>query len=207
MTRFRRYLLVVVACLPILMPGLSQAQSNPLVPNLSGDQQNACSALLCLAGGQTSGACSPSTQIYYSITGRTPGDVIQNRLNFLNQCPASQQDSNMQSLVNALANGSGHCDAATLNQQLQFTVGGCGGDCGTPGTVEISNQLPSYCVALENNPYTENQDIPRYIGTPAAQGFWADPGNYDSQLAQYQQQQAALAQQQAQQQQYSNGGN
>src|SRR5450631_1205920 len=81
---------------------------------LSGDTKYACEALMCLATGQRPSECEPSIKKYFMITASKPWLVIQARKNFLKLCPSANSSSQMQSLVEAIGNGAGQCDVASI---------------------------------------------------------------------------------------------
>ena len=138
----------------------SPARSQEL---LTGDTRLACEAVLCLASGTRPDACIPSLTRYFSIQFRYPWETIQGRINFLNLCPSSSASAPMQSLVNALANGAGSCDPASLNQSLR------GND---EDNNLISNTLPAFCVTLYSQPYVDvNAITPVYVGQVNAGGY------------------------------------
>lgn len=145
----------------------------------TGDVRLACEAVLCLSSGSRPSECSPSLDRYFSIKKRKMSDTLKARRNFLNMCPSANYDDNMRSLVNAITNGAGRCDAAALNASLmvwrwddRYSI--------------IRNTLPSYCNAYSNHQYTDIQGVvARYVGTPERGGFWVDPANYESALQQY----------------------
>ena len=147
---------------------------------LTGDTRLACEAILCLSSGTRPSECSPSLQKYFSISYRKFTDTIRGRVNFLNLCPAGNQTPEMQSLVNALANGAGRCDAASLNLGMQ--VWGNRDD----GSTYISNQLPDYCSAYIGNQYSNLGGLtPKYVGIPERGGYWVPANTYDAALAAY----------------------
>ncbi|OQW86295.1 MAG: conjugal transfer protein TrbM [Rhodoferax ferrireducens] len=165
---------------------------------LTGDTRLACEALLCLASGTRPSECAPSLARYFSISARRWSDTLRGRINFLNLCPAGSQTPQMSSLVNAIANGAGRCDAASLNQELVMWNGNW-----DSGNTYISNQLPDYCSAYINNGYTRLGDLtPKYVGDPMNGGYWVPANQYDAALAAYN----AWLQQQQQQQQNNWGG-
>ena len=55
---------------------------------LSGDQEAACGAILCLAGGEGVAACTPYLSRYFAINDPDPQRLFEKRLDFLNLCPA-----------------------------------------------------------------------------------------------------------------------
>lgn len=147
---------------------------------LTGDTKLACEALLCLVSGTRPNECTPSLQRYFSISYRRFTDTIRGRVNFLNLCPAGNQTPEMQLLVNAIANGAGRCDAASLNLEMQLWTGS------DTGYTYISNQLPDYCSAYLENQYSNIGGLtPKYVGAPERGGFWVAADDYDAALATY----------------------
>jgi hypothetical protein len=147
---------------------------------LTGDTRLACEAILCLASGTRPSECVPSLQKYFSISFRRFTDTIRGRVNFLNLCPAGNQTPQMQSFVNALANGAGRCDAASLN--LAMGVWGNRDD----GYTYISHRLPDYCSAYIGNQYSNLGGVtPKYVGAQERGGYWVAASDYDSALAAY----------------------
>lgn len=125
-----------------------QAQSATI---LTGMPKLACEAILCLSTGSPPNQCSPSLSQYFSIDFDDWGDTVDARLNFLELCPVSSQTPQMQSLVSAIANGAGRCDAASLNATLIGYGGGFGGGFGMGC---IANTKPSYCSSWESHEYS-----------------------------------------------------
>jgi len=149
---------------------------------LTGDTRLACEATLCLATSTRPSECSPSLSRYFSIHKRKWSDTVRARANFLSLCPVSDQTPEMRSLVNAMANGAGRCDAASLNVTLlvwnSWDVDG--------GRVLINNQMPGYCAAYTGHQYTDLGDLtPRYVGTPERGGYWVDARDYNAAVARY----------------------
>jgi TrbM len=166
---------------------------------LTGDTRLACEAILCLASGTRPNECAPSLAKYFSISYRKFSDTIRGRVNFLNLCPAGNQTPQMSSLVSAIANGAGRCDAASLNQEMLMWNGNY-----DSGTTYISNQLPDYCSAYISNAYSNLGGLtPKYVGDPMNGGYWVPANQYDAALVAYN---AWLLQQQQQQQQQNQGG-
>lgn len=144
----------------------------------TGDVKLACEALLCLSSGSRPSECSPSIQKYFSITAKKMSDTIKERKSFLNLCPTASQDSSMQALTNAIANGAGRCDAGFLNATLKVDkeVPYCWMDsegqvCGTKTITVISNDMPSYCTVYTTNAYTYQVNL-KYVGNPDNGGHW-----------------------------------
>jgi hypothetical protein len=149
---------------------------------LTGDTRLACEATLCLAAGSRPNECSPSLSRYFSIHKRKWSDTVRARANFLSLCPASDQTAEMRSLVSAMANGAGRCDASSLNVTLRvwnnWDADG--------GRVFINNQMPDYCAAYTGHQYTNLGDLsPRYVGTPERGGYWVDARDHGAAVARY----------------------
>ncbi len=152
---------------------------------LSGDEGSACEAIICLSTGGPPSECASALRKYFSINLSKPWKTIQARINFLKMCPASDDSPQMGSLVEAIGNGAGRCDAASLNQTLRRWTG-------IDGQYEISNQLPSYCSAYHNHEYTDVQatrvsyvdkfvvrtytDSEGNLQTEYDGGYWVDGG-------------------------------
>jgi hypothetical protein len=149
---------------------------------LTGDTRLACEATLCLSAGTRPNECSPSLSRYFSINKRKWSDTVRARANFLSLCSASDQTPEMRSLVSAMANGAGRCDASSLNVTLRvwnnWDADG--------GRVFINNQMPDYCAAYTGHQYNNPGDLaPRYVGTPERGGYWVDARDYDAAVARY----------------------
>lgn len=150
----------------------------------TGDVRLACEAVLCLSSGTRPSECTPSIQKYFSITAKKLSDTIKKRKSFLNLCPAATQDAKMVALVDAITNGAGRCDYASLNSTLRVW------NSYEDGAGYISNALPSYCTAYNGNAYTDIK-APRYVGEPERGGYWVEADKYDAALAEYNQRIAA----------------
>ena len=125
----------------------------------TGDVRLACEAILCLASGSRPSECTPSLRRYFSISYRKLNDTIRARANFLRLCPASEQTPEMQSLVSAMADGAGRCDAQSLNLAL-FAWSGL-----DDSRTYIGNRMPGYCLVYTGHAYTSTGDLaPRYVG-------------------------------------------
>lgn len=149
---------------------------------LTGDTRLACEAVLCLASGTRPSECTPSLNRYFSISARKFSDTLKKRRNFLNLCPVSNQTPEMSSLISAQVNGTGRCDAQSLNSTLVMYRGW------DTGETYISNRMPDYCVAYINHAYSDfnsSGTMPRYVGTPEEGGYWVEARNYDRALAEY----------------------
>ena len=148
---------------------------------LTGDTRLACEALLCLSTGKMPSECVPSIQRYFSISFKSFTDTLRGRINFLNLCPASSQSADMGSLVNAISNGAGRCDASSLNRTLLNHYNSV-----EDWMVVISNQMPGYCSAYTTHQFTDLGDTaPKYVGIPERGGYWIDAKDYAGALAAY----------------------
>ncbi len=146
---------------------------------LTGDTRLACEAILCLSTGTRPGECSPSLHRYFSISHRKLSDTIRARGNFLKLCPVANQTPEMSLLVNAMANGAGRCDAASLNVTLLSWDW-------NSETVLIGNRVPGYCALYTGHAYTDFSGTqPRYVGTPERGGYWVEANDYDRAQADY----------------------
>jgi hypothetical protein len=177
---------VSVAVASLALPPAASAQEL-----LTGETRLACEAILCLSSGTRPNECSPSLQRSFGINRRYWRDTVRGRLNFLKVCPAASDTSkNMPSLIQAIANGAGRCDAtylnATLAREEQRTVcadgssiasGASNSDNGETCTVQtvtvIGNEQPAYCAAYTGHGYA-NQIGARYVGYPLKGGRWVD---------------------------------
>jgi hypothetical protein len=164
--------------------GTASAQQEP--PELlTGDPKLACEAILCLSTSKRPHECEPSIRRYLDIRAKWWSDTVRDRRNFLQLCPAANQSPEMESLTSAIAEGVGQCDAQALNSALTVYEGN-----GEYIYSYIKNQMPGYCGAYINHPYTDLVPTqPRYIGTPENGGYWVDTQDYDAALAEYNQRQ------------------
>jgi len=175
--------LVLTVAFGAMTIGTAPAQAE----GFTGDVRLACEAILCLSTGQRPGECSPSLHRYFNITAKKLSDTLTKRRNFLNLCPAASSDGNMQLLVNAIVNGAGRCDAASLNASLRvWRNDEYRYNDGRPQTY-IRNTMPGHCAAYGGNAYTDksNPVTAKYVGTPERGGFWVDAANYNTALAEY----------------------
>ncbi|NOT88192.1 MAG: conjugal transfer protein TrbM [Lysobacter sp.] len=172
-----------------VVDNLTQQQQGQV---LEGDEGSACEAILCLSTGSAPSECMPSLRKYFSINLSKPWKTIQARINFLKLCPTASDTPQMGTLVEAIGNGAGRCDAATLNATLRTWTG-------IDGEYEISNQMPSYCDAYFTHEYTDiNNTKPYYVekyvessytdyeGNTIYQyagGYWVDGGSAAAKVA------------------------
>lgn len=150
--------LVIVSLLTL--SNFAQAEAE-----LTGIPKLACEAILCLSTGSPPGECSPSLNHYFDIKFDSFSKTIRERAKFLKQCPVAEADPQMVALVDAISNGAGRCDAASLNATLiSYPNGFLGGGC-------VSNVKPSYCTAYEGHDYTElGQTV--YQPAPPKTYYW-----------------------------------
>ena len=158
--------------------------------DLDKDETDACGALLCLASGKRPSECNPYLRRYFSITHKRPDKQIEKRLDFLDMCPAKQnEDNNMRSLTRAIAHGAGLCDVESLNTNNRKLVEVCnnsgeGYTCGY--RTVVSDTRSPYCPDYYNHPYTYWDDtLPVYVGVPEYGGRWVEQKDYDKALAAY----------------------
>lgn len=150
---------------------------------LTGDARLACEALLCLATSGPPSECAVSIERYFTISLRKWSDTVRARSAFLGLCPL-EVDAAMPSLVQAIANGAGRCDAAALNVSNALHDS-------DRDTSIIDNRMPPVCTAYFHHAYVDLQaTAPRYVGTPERQGFWIEAAqleaaqrDYDARLA------------------------
>lgn len=155
----------------------------PPIPDaafLTGDARLACEAVLCLSTGTRPSECAPSIKRYFSITHRKLSMTLKARRSFLNLCPSSSQDDSMRTLVDAMANGAGRCDANSLNAALG-SVHGLNQRVRT-----TSNVMPAHCTTFASHPYTQMSPYTaRYVGVPERGGMWVEPEQYEKAQAAY----------------------
>lgn len=175
----------------VAAPSASEMLKDESGKLLTGDKKLACEAIMCLSSGTRPSECNPALHRYFSIHHRKLGDTIRARRDFLRQCPASGDDG-MPGLIDAIADGAGRCDAASLNKKLRkkvkvqrcytvkdsrkvgFGAVGNGGrqECRTVETYQISNVPPSYCRAYLGHAWTDVKASTRYEGQPENGGKW-----------------------------------
>lgn len=155
---------------------------------LTGTQRLACEAILCLSTGTRPSECAPSISHYFGISLRRFSDTIRERRNFLNLCPAANYDTNMQSLVSAISNGAGRCDASSLNRSLRYNAAPRRGHDGQEYDWRIGNTLPQWCRLWNGHQWVDNENNPvqvKYVGVPERGGYWVESRHYDAALVEY----------------------
>jgi TrbM. len=117
--------LLLLSALMLPRPSLAAESGMPDLSGeyLTGTPKLACEAILCLSSsvGKSISECQPSLDHYFDIKKKKWSDTLDARKSFLNQCPAASEPG-MPSLVNAISNGAGFCDAANLNVNNRITV-------------------------------------------------------------------------------------
>jgi hypothetical protein len=171
----KKFLIAIAAC----MGALNSAGTVHAQELLSGDAGTACEAILCLSTGSPPGECTPSLKRYFSINASKPWKTIEERLNFLKLCPASGQTPEMRSLVEAISEAAGRCDAESLNISRREWGG-------REGDTYISDRMPEHCAAYVNHAYTDiDATAPRYVGDPMQGGYWVEAQNYSQAVDAY----------------------
>ncbi|MCD9032036.1 conjugal transfer protein TrbM [Luteimonas sp. Y-2-2-4F] len=151
----------------------------PDLDQFTGDTKLSCEAILCLSTGSPPNQCMPALTRYFDINPTKLADRIRERKNFLNICPSANADNSMRSLTDAIARGAGRCDADALNSSQRRYVG-----YRDDQEYYIDNNLPSYCQAYYNHPYTDLTQS-RYVGEPRQGGRWVSAQNYETALQTY----------------------
>jgi hypothetical protein len=142
---------------------------------LQGDEKLACEALLCLSTSTRPAECAPSLRRYFSISYRKFSDTLRGRMNFLNMCPMAT-DTKMATYKSAVLNGTGRCDAASINQSSYVSNG--------DGSGRVSNSMPDYCQTYYGAQYMQSTP-PVYVGSPNEGGYWVEAHDYDTALKAY----------------------
>lgn len=162
---------------------------------LTGDTKLACEAILCLSSGQTPDECEESLEKYFSIDHDDWDDTVDARKAFLRKCPSSEnsdQQGQMNSLINSIAHGAGRCKAETLNVTQKdkrlihvveevdrwFNPQACRDGCWVDGPKRysvqidvISDQAPDYCANYTNHDWTREVGV-KYVGKrPPEEGY------------------------------------
>ncbi|MBR2251363.1 MAG: conjugal transfer protein TrbM [Neisseriaceae bacterium] len=148
-------LLPILAILSLSATADAGSLKDAVKDELTGDTKLACEALLCLSSSERPSECNPSLHRYFDISHKHLKDTLNARKAFLSLCPAVDDDKQMPSLVNAIANGAGRCDLAGLNQNAWQQCRSWR-DRETGERRSYCNpQLPSYCSAYYNHAYTD----------------------------------------------------
>lgn len=148
-------ILAILVSSPAFSGSLKDTIKEEAKKELTGDTKLACEALLCLSSSERPSECNPSLHRYFNISHKHLKDTLNARKAFLSLCPAVDDDKQMPSLVNAIANGAGRCDLAGLNQNAWQQCRSWR-DRETGERRSYCNpQLPSYCSAYYNHAYTD----------------------------------------------------
>lgn len=156
---------------------------------LQGDERSACEAILCLSSNTRPNECAPSIHRYFSIKHKKLGDTLRARRDFLNMCPAKNEQG-MPELIDAIANGAGRCDAKELNRMMrysrfekvceqknkyrfgrQYTFDE---NCQMVKKFYVRPDKPQYCKSYHDHGWTNVSDSVRYIGEEKNGGRWVD---------------------------------
>jgi len=105
----------------IVSTALLLAGAGP-VSALSGDQESACGAILCLVGGSGVAECAGYLARYFAITASTPQKLLNRRLDFLNLCPVSDLPADIRPLI---ASYGAQCQPPTLVSYLNAQIQWC----------------------------------------------------------------------------------
>lgn len=157
------------------------------------DVENACGALLCLAGGAGVSECRPYLARYFAIQFSEPWKTLDARRAFLNLCPATKTDAGTASLVDSIINASRNCTAAKLNesQRTYREVSSCPVEttpksllyddryCDTRREEYIDDTYPAHCSAYITHDYVISPLIATYEGDKFNGGRWVDPAYAD----------------------------
>lgn len=180
------------ALMIILAANLAAFSFSTQARELSGDETDACGALLCLAHGAGRGEsdCQGYLRRYFSIKFTRPDKTFEARRDFLSMCPTEEDPVFTQqgkpALINAIAKGAGNCDAAYLNSlnkayyDKKIVDKGWNKWNSDDDTVRIERveyikkELPGYCQVYAENEYTENV-VPAYVGVEKEDGHFVDP--------------------------------
>jgi hypothetical protein len=100
----------------LLLAGAGPAQA------LSGEEEAACGALLCLAGGSGVAACAPYLARYFAITAPSSAKLFERRLDFLSLCPAPDLPGDVRAL---LARDGARCQPPELVRHLNDPIRRC----------------------------------------------------------------------------------
>ena len=156
---------------------------------LTGDTKLACEAILCLSSGDKPSECHPSLDRYFNITKKKMSDTIKARKGFLNMCPSSNEEG-MPSLISAISQGAGRCDADELNRvnrKLVSVANPAYQQCTSkqnnrfkrcehiPTTIKkyiVENSIPSYCSSYFSHGWTNSLDSVKYVGDKYNGGKW-----------------------------------
>jgi hypothetical protein len=117
------------------------------VKALSGDQESACGAILCLAG-----ECEPYLARYFTITAPNPAELFERRLDLRNGCPAPGMPGDVRPM---LARYGASCQSATLISRLNAQIQACEmRESDNPRTCRPSGDEWRVCASFYGHGYT-----------------------------------------------------
>lgn len=145
------------ASLLVGVAGMANAQDAAV---LEGDTRLACEAIMCLASANPPHECRPSIRRLFDIRRH------RDRVRFLQGCPQTEGDANMESLAQLTAAAWPTCTSDWLNRNHVYYQGDNG--------PFVHDRLPVACARHSAHPYTEARAMPRYVGEPEAGGRWVD---------------------------------
>lgn len=112
----------IVVALCVSLCGLALSLSHPARALTAADQDSACGAILCLAGGSGVAECAPYLARYFAITASNPTDLFERRRDFLNLCPSSDLAADINPLI---ARYGAQCQPSTLVNSLNAQIRSC----------------------------------------------------------------------------------
>lgn len=156
-----------------MFSGIATAsQSSPPIDVLTGDTRTACEVILCMSSsqGRDIPECHAPLRKYFSIRAKKWGDTLRKRRNFLDLCPAANENAKMSALTTAIQNQEYACDAATLNSRTEtkrqhiWRSSDDGGSF-TRRWYRTQSFIPKFCKDLYNHEFTEYSQIkqPKYV--------------------------------------------
>ncbi|MCQ9124691.1 TrbM/KikA/MpfK family conjugal transfer protein [Rodentibacter caecimuris] len=144
----------------------------PQIEELTGDTRTACEVILCLSSkqGRSIAECHAPLKKYFSIQAKKWHKTLQKRRNFLDLCPAANENEKMAALTTAIQHQEYACDAATLNSRTEIKrrwISRSSEDGGSyvVRTYRTQAYIPKFCQDLYNHEFTEYSQIkqPKYV--------------------------------------------
>lgn len=194
------------ACSTVLAtPNAVSSAASSVIPSgqtLDGLPGLACQAILCLSSSLQPAECAPSLDHYFGIQifnkhGLDWGATVAARRMFLGMCPAADAPG-MPARIDAIANGAGKCDPASLNSafaatsyRYRTTFNGFGDSGGTethdvqPISTVSQNTLPAYCVTYNDHAWSYDLSV-KYVGDPLKGGYWVKANEFSAAQARWQ---------------------
>jgi len=119
---------------------------------LSGDQESACGAILCLAGGTGVAACAPYLARYFAIDAVNPTRLFEKRLDFLNLCPTADLPGDVRPMI---AHYGATCQPNQLVSDLNDQIRSCPArDMNSGDDCEPTGNEWRICAAFFDHGYT-----------------------------------------------------